>query len=103
MIITKNPRDNCLMVRMEKSAHCCSCGELLRPGATAWSYLRNPADGNYVECVGCRYGDSLENFWTPWFNAGHWVHYGVPGSPSESVWMPVWNEHAGFAYARSST
>jgi hypothetical protein len=40
----------------------------------------------------------MEVYYTPWFNGGHWVHYGVPGSASECVLMIVWNDEAWFNY-----
>jgi hypothetical protein len=46
--------------------------------------------------------ENQQAYWTPWFNGGYWVHYGVPGTPSESVFMPVWHEDVTFNYGEET-
>jgi hypothetical protein len=63
MIIYKNPDDNCYQVKMEKRARCSSCNQWLERGQLAWSCLKSPVDGNYVEHGVCRYGCDDVNQW----------------------------------------
>jgi hypothetical protein len=58
MFIRQNREDGAYLITMEHRARCAgACGEWLRPGDLAWSYMAAPVDGNYVECGLCRYGE----------------------------------------------
>lgn len=51
-------QDGCHCVQMTKPARCAGCGMWIKPGQSAFSYLSDPVDGNYVEHGKCRYGEA---------------------------------------------